>query len=503
MYLLGIDNGSTVIKAGIFDYNGHEVAVFGSKVDILTPKPGFYERNMDDIWQANIDAVRGVLTGSGVAGDDIAAIAVTGHGNGLHLVDESGSAVYNAVEGSDSRAADYVDRWMEGGVFDRILPKTMQSLWPAQPAGLLAWMKDHEPEVLAKTKWLFMIKDYVRYKLTGQAFAEITDMSATSIFNVRDVSYDAELMAEFGIQDLMHILPPVKKSTDICGHVTEEASRLTGLKAGTPIAGGLFDVDAAAVATGVIDETKMNVIAGTWCNNQYISSKPVVSKDLFMTSVFCVPGYWLILEGSATSASNLEWFVSEFLSLEQKKAEEEGTSVFDLCDRETADVKPEDSDIVFLPFLYGTNAGKNAKSAFIGLEGRHKRGAVIRAIYEGVAFSHRSHIEKLMKHRELPTTARIAGGAAKSKVWVQMFADILNKRIEITKGTELGARGAAICAGVGAKIFKDFEEGVARMVQVIGTVEPDAARQKIYDKKYKNYKSAVSALENYWIKASV
>ena len=498
MYLLGIDNGSTVIKAGIFDFEGNEISVFGSKVEVLTPKPGFYERKIEDIWQANINAITGVLKKAGIAGKDIAAISITGHGNGLHLIDAKGTAAYPAIEGTDSRALDYVNRWLSDGTFERVLPKTMQSLWPAQPAALLAWMKDNEPHVIENTKWLFMIKDYVRYKLTGEAYAELTDISATSIFNVKDVKYDATLLAEFGIQDLMHILPPVKNSTDICGHITKEASRLTGLEEGTPVAGGLFDVDAAAISTGITDSTKLNIIAGTWCNNQYISSEPVVSKELFMTSVFCIPGYWLILEGSATSASNLEWFVTEFLTEEKKKAEQEGMSVYALCDREVANTDPEESEIVFLPFLYGSNAGQNAKSVFLGLDGQLKRGHVIRSIYEGIAFSHRSHIEKLMKHRKLPEIARIAGGAARSEVWVQMFADILNMPIEITRGTELGTMGAALCAGVGAGIFSDFSEGVDRMVNVIGHVEPNGNLTKIYDRKYAQYQRAIAVLADFW-----
>jgi L-xylulokinase len=498
MYLLGIDNGSTVIKAGIFDYDGNEIAVFGSKIEVLTPKPGFYERKIEDIWQANINAISGVLKKADLTGQDIAALAITGHGNGLHLIDAEGAAVYPAIEGTDSRALDYVNRWLSDGTFERVLPKTMQSLWPAQPAALLAWMKANEPRVIEKTKWLFMIKDYVRYKLTGEAYAELTDISATSIFNVKDVKYDPDLLTEFGIQDLMHIMPPVRNSTDICGHITKEASRLTGLAQGTPVAGGLFDVDAAAISTGITDSTKLNIIAGTWCNNQYISSKPVVSKELFMTSVFCIPGYWLILEGSATSASNLEWFVTEFLAQEKKIAEREGISVYALCDREVAETDPAESEIVFLPFLYGSNAGQNAKSVFLGLDGQHKRGHVIRSIYEGIAFSHRTHIEKLMQHRKLPEIARIAGGAARSDVWVQMFADILNMPIEITRGTELGTMGAALCAGVGAGIFSDFGDGVHRMVNVIGHVDPNGSHTKIYDRKYARYQQAIAALEGFW-----
>ena len=498
MYLLGIDNGSTVIKAGLFDYEGKEIAVFGGRVDSNTPQPGYYERNLDEIWAVNIDVIKGVMAKAGISGEEITAIAITGHGNGIHLIDDNGLPVYPSIEGTDSRAVDYVNRWVADGTFDRVLPKTMQSLWPAQPAAILAWLKDNEPAVLKKARWVLMVKDYIRFKITGEVFAELTDMSATSIFNVRDVSYDEDLLHEFGIGDLLEKLPPIKYSTDICGEVTAEVAALTGLQEKTPVAGGFFDVDAAAIATGITDESKMNVIAGTWCNNQYISNKPVVSKDLFMTSVYAKPGYWLILEGSPTSASNLEWFVAEFLKEEQKIAEAQGTSVYAVCNNEVKSTSPQESNVFFIPFLYGSNAGQKAKASFIGLAGHHKRADVIRAIYEGIVFSHKTHIGKLLKYRKTPEIIRIAGGAAQSEVWIQMFADILQVPIEVTAGTELGAMGAAICAGAGAGVFADLDEGVNAMVQVKKRVDPDPSLKDVYEKKYQRYHQAISALESFW-----
>jgi L-xylulokinase len=376
----------------------------------------------------------------------------------------------------------------------------MQSIWPGQPNTLLAWLKNHKPEIFNKIRWVFMCKDYVRFCLTGEPYAEITDMSGTSLMNVRDVKYDRELLQEFGIGDCEAMLPPLKYSAEICGYVTKDAAEKTGLKPGTPVAGGLFDIDACAIATGIVSEDQLCIVAGSWCNNQYISKTPVVSKSLFMTSLYCIPGHWLMLEGSATSASNLEWFVTEFFAEEQKHAITQGKSVYDLCNRLVASTSPEDAQIVFTPFLYGTNAGADvkAKASFVGVTGWHTRAHVVRAVYEGIVFSHKSHIEKLLPFRAMPKAARIAGGTARSPIWLQIFADVLQISIEVTAGTELGTLGAAICAGVATQQFESFEHAVEKMVKISQTYIPDLEKKALYEKKYTTYRKIIEELNPVW-----
>jgi L-xylulokinase len=323
---MGIDNGVTVTKAAIYDLEGKELGVYSAKTTTLKPRPGFFERDLQEVWEANVQAISSLIRATGISADDILAVATTGHGNGIYLVDAQGVPVYHGILSTDSRAKDYASKWLADGTYERVLPKTMQALWPGQPNALLAWLRDHEPDVFKKIRWVFMCKDYIRYCLTGEAYAEITDMSGTSLLNVRDVTYDRELLQAFGIEDCAELLPPLKYSAEICGYVTKAAAAKTGLQEGMPVAGGLFDIDACAIATGVTSEDKLCLVAGSWCNNQYISKKPIASKSLFMTSLYCIPGYWLVLEGSATSASNLEWFVTEFFGEERKQAEEQGKS---------------------------------------------------------------------------------------------------------------------------------------------------------------------------------
>ncbi|HET6412561.1 MAG TPA: FGGY-family carbohydrate kinase [Anaeromyxobacter sp.] len=506
-YLLGIDNGGTAIKAGIFDAHGREIAVHSRPAEASSPAPGWYERPMEAVWHANGQVITAVLQHSGIDPTKIACVAVTGHGNGLYLADGEGRGVYPGIMSTDSRAREYVERWTADGTAARLLPRTAQSLWAAQPPALLAWLRDHEPGVLSLARWVFMVKDFIRARLTGEAFAEITDMSATSLMSVRDRAYDDEVLDAYGLSGIREKLPPLRESADLCGKVTVEAARETGLCQGTPVAGGMFDVDAAAIATGITDEETLNIVAGTWCNNQYISRRPVVSPSLFMTSVFSIPGYWLVLEGSATSASNLEWFVSELMGEARATERANGRSVYELCNAEVAGTGAAEDVPVFLPFLYGTNAGPDARAAFVGITGRHRRGHLLRAVYEGVVFSHRTHIEKLKQVRSgngaasatlWPRLARIAGGASSSGEWIRIFADALQIPVETSRVSELGCLGAATCAGVACGAFPSFAAGVREMVHVARRTEPDPSRRNLYDARYALYRSIIRALAPVW-----
>jgi len=496
-YLLGTDNGGTVSKAGLFTLDGKEVAVAARHSDLLTPKAGFVERDMAVMWDGTAAAIKEVIKTSGVDPADIVCVACTGHGNGIYLTDKDGKATRNAIMSSDGRARKYIDKWTADGIDKAIRPKTMQCIWPAQPNAILAWIRDNEPDVLKASEYVFMAKDYIRFCLTGEAYAELTDMSGTSLMNVGTADYDADVLEAFGIGEMQRLLPPLKRSSDICGAITAKAAQLTGLKEGTPVAGGMFDIDACALSSGITDESQLCVVVGTWGNNQYISDKPVVD-GVFMTSCYSIDGYYLMLEGSATSAGNLEWFVNQFFQDEKKIAKEQDKSVYDICNELAESVDPAESDVIFMPFLYGSNASMDAKACLVGLASHHTRADVIRAIYEGVVFAHRTHMDNLKNYREMPETVRLTGGAARSDVWLQIFADCFQATIEVPQGSELGTMGAAISAGVAAGCFKDYHEAIDKMVKFAKRIKPNPEAKELYEKKYARYRKVVDALDAVW-----
>ncbi len=399
---------------------------------------------------------------------------------------------------TDSRAKTYIEKWLNEGIDKIVRSKTMQSLWPAQPNALLAWLKDHEPEAIRKTARVLMCKDYIRFRLSGKIFGELTDMSGTSLLNLQTKKYDRKLLEIFGIEDMFDLLPPLINSEELCGTITKEAASQTGLAEGTPIAAGMFDIDACGLASGMVNETQLCMIAGTWGNNQYISKQPVVDENVFMTSCYSIPEYYLMLEGSATSASNLEWFISEFVKNKKDDIEIQDKSIYDYCNELVAGTSPYETNIVFLPFLYGSNEHPDAKSCFIGIDGWHNKGHILRAIYEGIVFSHKSHIQKLLKFRDIPETIQLTGGAANSKEWIQIFADTFQVPIEIPAGTELGALGAAIAAGVAIGIYSDYESAVSSMVKFSRVVEPDKKNRELYKEKFNRYRKVIEKLNEHW-----
>ncbi|MCF7972637.1 MAG: carbohydrate kinase, partial [Phycisphaerae bacterium] len=494
----GIDNGCTVSKAGLFTLAGHEVAVASGKSELLCPHPGWQERDMSQMWDQTSAAIHEVITKAGIDPGQIVGVACTGHGNGLYLVDKQGDPVRPAILSTDSRAQSIADQWLADGLDKVVRPKTMQSLWAAQPNTLLAWLLEHEPEVMTKAGWVLMAKDYIRFKLTGKIQAELTDFSATSLMDLNTREYDDTLFKAFGIAETRDLMPPIVRSTDLCGEITEEAAAATGLKAGTPVAGGLFDIDACGLACGVIDDSQLCMVVGTWGNNQYISKTPVVSEDVFMTSCYSLDDYYLMLEGSATSGSNLEWFVTQFFEAEKVQAESQGRSVYDLCNELVASTKPDDSDIIFLPYLYGSNANPAAKATLLGMNAWHGRGHVLRAIYEGVVFGHKKHVERLLQFRDMPDVIRLTGGAARSEVWLQIFADIFQTPVQVPEGTELGALGAAMTAGVAVQCFSNYTEAVKQMVHLTRRIEPNPDLAALYQAKYARYQAVIEALDSVW-----
>jgi L-xylulokinase len=327
-YYLGLDNGGTSTKASLFTNNGSEICTSSTDTKMITPRPGFTERDMEEMWHANCSVIKEVIAKSGINPHDIAALACCGHGKGLYLWGKDGKPARNGIISTDRRAQEYVDRWKADGTEKKVFSLSCQHIMACQPVSLLAWLKDNENDVLNNVQWIFECKDYVRFRLTGEAYAEKTDYSGANLLNLHTQQYDESLMKLFGLESLMPALPLLRGSFETCGVITEDVASLTGLVAGTPVAGGMFDIDACALAVDVTNEDHICMIAGTWSINEYIRKEPVMDGKILMNSLFCIPGYYLIEESSATSAGNNEWFVKTLLPEFKQKCKAEGKNIY-------------------------------------------------------------------------------------------------------------------------------------------------------------------------------
>lgn len=497
-YLLGIDNGSTVSKAALFDLEGHEIRVAGRKSEVRYPHPGWTERDMDGLWAGTTEAIREAIAASGIKPGEIVGVGTSGHGNGLYLLDRHGSPLRPGISSMDTRAADILAGWEARELHAQVFPCILQSFWPGQPNALLAWLKQHEPEVYHGIGAVLLCKDYIKYCLTGELTTDFSDISATSLLDQRTKRYSPELLEAYGIGEIFRALPTPVQSFEIAGRVTPKAARETGLLAGTPVVGGLFDVDASALGAGVVDPGQICIVAGTWSINEIVTADPIVDPSLFMTTLYTVPGLWLTIEASATSATNLEWFITQFCSEERAEAGARGVSVYEVCNEKVAGLPPGSSDIIFHPFLFGSNVQPSARAGFYGIAGWHTRAHLLRALYEGVVYGHLNHIEKLRAAGARIDAARLTGGGARSQVWIQIFADTLQLPMEVPAGTEIGARGGALCAGIGAGVYKDHAEAVARAVKIERRQEPNPDATPHYLVRYAEYQRLLQAMQQPW-----
>ncbi len=495
-YLLGLDAGNTVIKAVIFDRTGREVAYAGEEGHSRMPSPGHVERDLGELWANARRVIRTCLDKAGIAAEDIAAIGCAGHGNGLYALDRAGEPLIG-IQSLDTRATGLVEEWATQGVGDLTYPLARQRPWPSQTPTLLAWLKRHRPELFQRIGTVFFSKDFVVNRLTGKRVSEVSDMSGAGLLDLAGRRYDRTLMEAYGLGDCMDLLPPLIESADVAGTVTEEVARETGLAAGTPVIGGLFDVVASALGSGVSRTGSASIIAGTWSINQVIIDGPDLDGPVFMSSTFDRTRY-MAMENSATSAANLEWLVREFFEGEH----EEGVSPFDACCAFAAAVEPAADDPLYHPYLYGAQQDGHARAGFYGIAGWHTKGHLVRALLEGVVFGHRHHIETIRKAGATFDEAVLSGGGSRSKLWPQIFADVLGVPVTVAVSRETGALGAAIAAGTGVGLFADFTEGANAMVRVERHYRPNGALAAHYNRRYALYKDITEAMTPLWRRLS-
>lgn len=498
-YYLGIDNGGTTTKAALYDTNGKELAIASVETELIVERPGYAERDLNAMWDANISVIREVIKKAGISSVDIAGIACCGHGKGLYLWGKDGKPARNGILSNDRRAAEYLARWNSDGTAEKVREMTLQSLMVMQPAPLLAWLKDNEPETAKNIKHILSCKDYVKFRLTGNAYAEMSDISGTNLLNLKTGKYDDRIFELFGITYTKDALSMLCVSTDNCGGVSAEAAKATGLIEGTPVFGGMFDIDACALAVGAVTADKICMIAGTWSINEYVSKNPIVNGSIAMNSFFCTGNEFLIEESSPTSAGNNEWFMKKVLTSYYQDSMKAGLKAYKVADQAVEALGPKEYCPIFLPFVMGSNMHPDATGAFVGLSQFHDRAHLIKSVYEGVVFCHRYHLEKLLSSHVGPVNAiRLAGGAARSKVWVQMFADILDYPIEVVDVNETGALGCAISVAVSLGDYKDYSEAIEKMVTVSRRVKPNASMKQYYSKRYALYVKTSESLNSVW-----
>ncbi len=489
-YLLGLDAGNTVIKAVLFDLTGRQIAMHAIDGHSHTPKPGHVERDLNELWSNACEAIRTCITSAGIDPADIAAVGCAGHGNGLYLSDSAGLPLLG-IQSLDTRASDIAAE-LDAKAGEALHAICLQKPWPSQTPTLLAWVKASQPDLYARAHTVMLCKDFITFQLTGERVSDISDMSGAGFVRMPEAAYDDELLALYGLDDARAKLPRLLDPADVAGSVTAQAAHKTGLAVGTPVIAGYFDVVASAMGAGVVGPGEASIIAGTWSINQVFSDAPVVDPKVFMVSRFG-PGRFVNIESSATSAANLEWYVRELVERGHHHDDP-----FGHCNAQIGKVSAAADDPLFHPFLYGSRLGSDYCGGFYGVAGWHKEGHLLRALFEGVMFEHRRHVEVLSRAGVTFERAVLSGGGSRSPHWPQMFADGLGVTITVPEARETGALGAAIGAGVAVGLFADYEAGIAAMTRPREVRHPDTAMSRHYDRRYRVFTEIAKVMRPLW-----
>jgi L-xylulokinase len=490
--LLGLDAGNTVIKAVLFDSSGRQLAISKRDGESKTPAPGHVERDLGELWSNAATVIRECLERAGADPSRIAAIGCAGHGNGLYLIDAAGEPLLG-IQSLDSRAAGLAAELSADGNGERLHELCLQAPWPSQTATLLAWVRRFAPDIYARTATAFYCKDFVTFRLTGRRVSDISDMSGAGLLRLPECTYDDALLDGYGLSDARSKLPYLVEPTEIVGRVTAEAAAATGLAEGTPVVGGLFDVIASALGSGAVKPGQASVIVGTWSINQVIATEIIRDPRIFMTSVFGKDRV-MAIESSATSAANLEWYVRELV----ERGAHQGDDPFALVNARAGAVEPKIDDPYYHPYLYGSRLGAQMRAGYYGVAGWHNEGHLLRALFEGVTFEHRRHIDVLRSAGLRFGSAILSGGGARSPIWPQMFADVLGIPIAVSQCNETGALGAAIAAGVGSGLFDDLEAGVDAMTRKGAEFRADPDRSARHAARYGSFMALGEALQPFW-----
>ena len=480
-YFLGIDCGGTFIKAAVFSEFGEIKATVRENIEVISENAGYAERDTTKLWQLCSKVIKDSIAKSGVSAQEIKALGISAQGKGAFLLDKNKKVLGRAILSSDQRSLEIVKNWQKEQIPETLYLKTRQTLWTGHPVSILRWLKDNDKNRYDKIAYILMSHDYLRYCLTGELFCEETNISESNLYNMERGEYDKNLAEILGIEEVINHLPPIISSNKIAGFITKQASELTGLLEKTPVVGGLFDVVSTALCAGLDDETKLNAVLGTWSVVSGISDHiDLTQKIPFVYGRYAQENKYIIHEASPTSAGNLEWFIKNW----NLSYDEVNQAIQNLPHK-------GESSVLFLPFLYGSNAGLGMMGGFYGIQNHHSQAHLLEAIYEGVLFSLYQHLKRMLIRFPNTKILRITGGPTKSPVWLQILADLTNMKLEIPEIPETGCFGAALMAmeGIGKNIKPLYQNTSLKEVY------PQPNNYQIYQNKYLKYQKLLEGLK--------
>lgn len=486
--IIGVDAGTSNIKAAAFTVNGEELASSAVENPVEHPQPGWAEQDMIANWERTA-AVLQEVSETVRTDHEVIGVGLTGQGDGCWLIDDAGDPVRPAILWSDGRAADIVDEWVEDGRADLIRELTKSDIFPGVTLAILEWLDEHEPEALDAASTLFYCKDWLKFKLTGVRNIDFSD-ATIPFLDVERLEYAEEIFDLIERDGLEELLPSLTSPTEVIGHVTGAAAEATGLPEGTPVISGVLDIPANAIGSGAVGHGESSAIVGTTSLNQTALSEPPVDPAGHGFTLAIDEGLYLRSMASMAGTPNIDWIYEQIVGNR------------DFADMETAlhSIPAGADGLLYHPFLSTSGERSpflktSARAGFLGLSPNHTREHMVQAVYEGVALAMRDVFEHIDAETDRVT---MSGGGSRSAFWCQLFADCLNAPVVLPDGDELGAKGVALLTGVAVGEYASLDAAIERTVSYTDRFEPEPATVAVYDEWYEFYRSSYEQLFQVW-----
>jgi len=486
--VVGIDLGAGSLKVCVVDGSGRELGSASCGYPTRSPHPGWSEQDPGDWWRALCEALPRALDVAGVSAGRVGAASFSGGAHTPVLVDDSGSTLRPAILWSDQRSGDEA-RELRERHDAAILRTALNRPSPTWTLPQLMWLRRHEPGVTKATKRVLVAKDWLRWRLSGAWHTDVTDAVGTMLWDYGAARWSDWLCELAGWDPAT--LPPVVRSAAVVGGVTTVAAAQCGLAAGTPLVCGTSDTSAEAYGAGADVRGAGVLKLATAATVSIVDESPHIHPTL-INYPFAIPGLWYTISATNSCASAHRWLRDQFFM----RAGDDGAAVFAAMDRLAGEAPPGSDGLLFHPYLLGERApywDPRLRADFVGITMRHERRHFVRALYEGIAFSLRDVLGQFHDQGLGLREARIIGGGARSSLWRQIVADVLQLRVVLPEKSD-ASFGAALLAGVGVGIFAD-ERAAARLNQGERAVhEPDPARAERYTQLFGLYRESKTCL---------
>lgn len=494
--LLGIDIGTSACKVAIFDLQGKVISQATREYKVYYPDLGFVEQNPNEWWECVCTAIKESIVSSKIKARQIAGIGVDGQSWSAIPINAQGDVLSNTPIWMDTRASDICKETVNRLGTERIFKLSGNSFEPTYSTPKILWFKKHMPDVYNSTYKFLQSNSFIAFKLTGQISQDLSQSYGIHSFNMNEGKWDDSFCEELGFD--RNKLPEICRCHQIIGEVTSEAAAQTGLVKGIPVVAGGLDACCGTLGAGVIKVGQTQEQGGQ-AGGMSICQNSSVGHPKLILSFHVVPNLWLLQGGTVGGGGAIKWFKEEFGMFEEIQARIKGISSFKVMDEEAEEIPVGSEGLIFLPYMAGERSplwDKSAKGVFFGLGYNKTRAHMIRAVMEGCAFALQHNI-KTAEETGVSIDELVAmGGAANSRLWTQIKADITGKTIKVPTSDTATTLGAAILAGVGTGLYKSFEQAVDKTIVITRTQEPDMQAHAKYKNNYEIYIELYEKLKN-------